>query len=72
MQGSIQITEGGRYKLISDGDSNNMIMLSISKVKASDEDEYKLVIENCHGRDEATFMLYVSGKINYPSQTHLV
>jgi hypothetical protein len=54
--------EGGRYKLISDGDNNNMIMLAISKVKASDEGEYKLTIENCHGKDEATFMLYISGE----------
>ncbi len=60
-QGSINITEGGRYKLISDGDNNNMISLAISKVKASDEGEYKLTIENCHGSDEANFMLYVSG-----------
>ncbi len=62
IQGSINITEGGRYKLISDGDNNNMISLAISKVKASDEGEYKLTIENCHGSDEANFMLYVSGK----------
>ncbi len=61
-KGSINITEGGRYKLISDGDNNNMISLAISKVKASDEGEYKLTIENCHGSDEANFMLYVSGK----------
>lgn len=40
-----------------------MIMLAISKVKASDEGKYKLTIENCHGTDEAEFMLFVSGKI---------
>ena len=34
----------------------------ISKVKATDEDEYKLTIENCHGTDEAYFRLYVSGE----------
>jgi hypothetical protein len=59
-QGSINIVEGGRYKLISS--ENNMIMLAISKVKATDEDEYKLTIENCHGKDEANFRLYVSGE----------
>ena len=69
-KGSIHIEEGGRYKLISDGDSNNMISLAISKVKASDEGMYKLTIENCHGKDEATFMLYVSGesKLNLTKQ----
>jgi len=61
-KGSIKITEGGRYKLITDGDNNNMISLAISKVKPTDEGEYRLFIENCHGTDEATFMLYVSGK----------
>ena len=59
-KGSINIAEGGRYKLISS--DNNMIMLAISKVKATDEDEYKLTIENCHGTDEAYFRLYVSGE----------
>ena len=60
-KGSINIVEGGRFRLISDGENNNMIMLAISKVKASDEAKYKLTIENCHGSDEAEFMLYVSG-----------
>ena len=55
--------EGGRYKLVSDGDNNNMIMLAITKVKTTDEGEYRVVIENCHGTDEKTFMLYVSGKL---------
>ena len=64
-QGAIHITEGGRYKLISDGDNNNMICMAIAKVQAADEAEYKLTIENCHGKDEATFMLYVSGKFHF-------
>ena len=55
------IQEGGRYKLVSDGDNNNMIMMAITKVKTTDEGEYKVVIENEHGRDEKNFMLYVSG-----------
>ena len=55
------IQEGGRYKLVSDGDNNNMIMMAITKVKTTDEGEYKVVIENEHGKDEKNFMLYVSG-----------
>ncbi len=30
-------------------------------MKATDEGEYKVVVENEHGMDEKTFMLYVSG-----------
>ena len=40
-----------------------MIMLAITKVKTTDEGEYRVVIENCHGTDEKAFMLYVSGKL---------
>ena len=69
-KGGSEITEGGRYKLISDGENNNMIMLTIAKVKATDEAEYRVYIENCHGSDEKTFMLYVSGK--YPDITNLI
>ena len=55
--------------MISDGESNNMIMLTIAKVQHSDEDKYRLLIENCHGSDEAPFHLFVSGEIipNLPS-----
>ena len=31
------------------------------KVKTTDEGEYRVVVENEHGKDEKTFMLYVSG-----------
>ena len=48
--------------MVSDGDNNNMIMLAITKVKTTDEGEYKVVVENEHGSDEKSFMLYVSGK----------
>ena len=68
-KGSTEIIEGGRYKLISDGDTNNMIMMAIAKVKAADEAEYRVVIENCHGRDEASFMLFVSGTIRFVAQS---
>ena len=64
-KGGTEITEGGRYKLISDGENNNMIMLTIAKVKATDEAEYRVYIENCHGSDEKNFMLYVSGKTSF-------
>merc|ERR1712106_1295516 len=59
-KGATICQEGGRYKLVSDGDNNNMIMLAITKVKTTDEGEYRVVIENCHGTDEKAFMLYVS------------
>ena len=49
--------------MVSDGDNNNMIMLAITKVKTTDEGEYRVVVENCHGTDEKSFMLYVSGKV---------
>ena len=45
---------------MSDGDNNNMIMLAITKVKTTDEGEYRVVVENEHGSDEKSFMLYVS------------
>ena len=60
-KGTQEIIEGGRYKLISDGDNNNMIMMAIAKVKSADESEYRVYIENEHGSDEANFMLFVSG-----------
>ena len=48
--------------MVSDGDNNNMIMLAITKVKTTDEGEYRVVVENEHGTDEKSFMLYVSGQ----------
>ena len=51
--------------MVSDGDNNNMIMLAITKVKTTDEGEYRVVVENCHGTDEKSFMLYVSGNSNH-------
>ena len=45
-----------------DGDNNNMIALIINKVDHSDEDVYRVVIENCHGSDSAVFNLMVTGK----------
>ena len=57
-----EVEEGGRYKFMSDGDNNNMIALVITHVDHSDDGTYKLVIENCHGRDEAVFNLMVTGE----------
>lgn len=51
--------------MISDGDNNNMVMLVITKVRTSDDDEYTLRIENCHGKDEADFRLFVAGNHFY-------
>ena len=53
--------------MVSDGDNNNMIMLAITKVKTTDEGEYRVVVENCHGSDEKSFMLYVSGQLSLSS-----
>ena len=54
--------------MVSDGDNNNMIMLAITKVKTTDEGEYRVVVENCHGSDEKSFMLYVSGQSGLSSE----
>ena len=35
-KGATACAEGGRYKLVSDGDNNNMIMLAITKVLQCD------------------------------------
>jgi len=40
-KGSTEIIEGGRYKMVCDGEYKNMIMLTISKVKTNDEAEYR-------------------------------
>jgi hypothetical protein len=39
------------------------ITLGPVQVKTTDEGEYRVVIENEHGKDEKSFMLYVSGGI---------
>jgi hypothetical protein len=38
-------------------------MMATTKVKTTDEGEYRVVIENEHGKDEKSFMLYVSGEL---------
>ena len=46
IQGSTVIQEGGRYKLVSDGDNNNMIMLAITKVKDNNNSNNKNIYNN--------------------------
>ena len=49
IQGSTVIQEGGRYKLVSDGDNNNMIMLAITKVKDNNNsNNYNICTNNNH------------------------
>lgn len=55
--------EGGRFKTLTDGESNT-VTLCIRKVKPNDEGKYKIVVSNIHGEDSAEMMLYVSGKSN--------
>ena len=57
-----ELLEGGRYKFMSDGDNSNMVALVINNTDHQDDDQYRLVIENCHGRDEAVFNLMITGE----------
>lgn len=58
-KGVSEIIEGGRYKFLTDGDTNS-ITLCIRKAKPNDEGKYKVVISNIHGDDSAETQLYVS------------
>lgn len=58
-KGVTEIIEGGRFKFITDGDTNS-ITLCMRKVKPNDEGKYKIVVANCHGEDSAEMQLYVS------------
>lgn len=60
-QGMTEIIEGGRFKFLTEGDSNS-ITLCIRKIKPNDEGQYKIVVSNIHGEDSAEMMLYVSGR----------
>lgn len=59
-KGMTEIIDGGRYKMVTDGDTNS-ITLCIRKIKPNDEGKYKAVVSNIHGEDSAEMMLYVSG-----------
>lgn len=54
-----EIIEGGRYKFMTDGTSNSVI-LCIRKIKPNDEGTYRIVVSNIHGEDSAECQLYVS------------
>lgn len=58
-----EIIDGGRYKMVTDGDTNS-ITLCIRKIKPNDEGKYRVVVSNVHGEDSAEMMLYVSGNHN--------
>lgn len=61
-KGVTELIEGGRFKYITDGESNT-ITLVIRKIKPNDEGQYKCVVSNIHGEDSAEMSLYVSGKV---------
>lgn len=58
-KGVTEIIEGGRFKFLTDGDTNS-ITLCMRKVKPNDEGKYKIVVANIHGEDTAEMQLYVS------------
>ncbi|KAI5700170.1 hypothetical protein M8J75_015173 [Diaphorina citri] len=58
-KGMTEIMEGGRFKFLTDGDTNS-ITLCMRKIKPNDEGKYKIVISNIHGEDSAEMQLYVS------------
>ena len=57
-----EIFEGGRYKMVTDGSQNNLIMFCIRKSKVADEGKYKFVAKNSHGQDQAEVQLFVGGE----------
>jgi hypothetical protein len=60
-KGVSEIMEGGRYKYVTDG-TTNTIILCIRKVKPNDEGTYKIIVNNIHGEDSAECTLYVSAE----------
>lgn len=58
-KGVTEIIEGGRYKFLTDGETNS-ITLCIRKSKPNDEGKYKIVVNNIHGEDSAEIQLFVS------------
>lgn len=57
-----EIFEGGRYKVVTDGSSKNVISFCIRKSKVNDEGKYKFVAKNVHGQDSAEIALFVGGE----------
>lgn len=60
-KGIMEIIDGGRYKIHTDG-ATNCVTLCIRKTKATDEGIYKCIVSNEHGEDSAEMELYVSGQ----------
>lgn len=58
-KGVSEIIEGGRFKFLTDGQTNS-ITLCMRKCKPNDEGKYKVVVANIHGEDSAEMQLYVS------------
>ena len=57
-----EIFEGGRYVLVTDGSSNNIVRFCVRKSKVNDEGRYKFVATNKHGSDTAEITLFVGGE----------
>lgn len=55
-----EIFEGGRYKIVTDGETNT-VYFCIRKAKPNDEGKYKIVAYNEHGEDSCNIKLFVSG-----------
>lgn len=55
-----EIFEGGRYKVVTDGETNT-VSFCIRKAKSNDEGKYKILAYNDHGEDSCNIKLFVSG-----------
>lgn len=55
--------DSGRYKFLTDGE-HNTIALCIKKSRPEDEDDYKVIVTNPYGSDEAEMHLFVSGEFS--------
>lgn len=60
IQGITEIIEGGRFKFLTDGETN-CVTLCIRKTKPTDEGVYKITVSNPYGEDSAEAQLFVSG-----------
>ncbi|PRD26305.1 UNVERIFIED_CONTAM: unc-22 [Trichonephila clavipes] len=57
-----EIFEGGRYKVVTDGETNT-VYFCIRKAKTADEGRYKIVAYNKLGEDSIEMSLFVSGTV---------
>lgn len=69
-KGVTEIIEGGRFKFITDGETNS-VTLCIRKCKPNDEGKYKIVVSNIHGEDSAEMQMYVSDSSGMDFRTML-